>query len=67
MLPYTKVITNRDLLYTTGTLQCSIMAYIGKESKKVGDVRMCITDSLGYTEETNTTLVNRLYCNNIFF
>ena len=32
------------------------MAYTGKESKKVGHVRMCITDSLGYTEETNTTL-----------
>ena len=32
------------------------MAYTGKESKKRVDICICITDSLCYTAETNTTL-----------
>ena len=34
-LPYIKLITNKDLLYSTGnSAQCSVMGYMGKESKK---------------------------------
>ena len=35
ILLYIKQITNKDLLYTTGnSTQCSVMAYMGKVSKK---------------------------------
>ena len=35
ILVYIKWITNKDLLYTTGnSTQYSVMAYMGKESKK---------------------------------
>ena len=48
-------IDNRDLLQSTGNLtQCSVMTYMGKESKRV-DICICITDSLCRTPETNTT------------
>ena len=34
-LPYVKQITNKDLVYSTGnSIQYSVMAYMGKESKK---------------------------------
>ena len=39
--------------------QYSVMAYMGKESKKKRVdicIDICITDSLCYTPETNTTL-----------
>ena len=32
------------------------MTYMGKESLKIFDLCICITDSLGCTPETNTTL-----------
>ena len=67
ILPYTKAITNTDLLYTTGNSSVLYNGLIGNESEKAGYVRVCITDSLGCTEETNAALVNQLYCNNIFF
>jgi len=51
-LLYIKQITNNDLLYSTVSVQYSIVTYMGKESKRVG---ICITDSLCYTIETNTT------------
>ena len=45
-----------DPLYSTeDSTQYSVMARKGKESKRV-DVCTCITDSLCYTPETNTTL-----------
>ena len=34
----------------------SVMAYMGKESKKRVEMCKCITDSLCCTPETNTTL-----------
>ena len=52
-------ITNENLLYSTGhSIQCSVMAYIGKETKKKKrvDIGIRITDSLCCTPETNTTL-----------
>ena len=39
-------------------MQCSVMAYMGKESKKRVDICICIMDSLCCTAETNT--VNEL-------
>ena len=54
-LLYIKQKTNKNLLYSTGnSTQYSVMAYMGKESKKRVDI--CITDSLCCTPETNTTL-----------
>ena len=56
ILLYIKQITNKDLLYSTGNpTQYPVMAYMGKESKRV-DICICIIDSLCYTPETNTTL-----------
>ena len=56
-LLWIKQITNRDLLYSTGdSTLYSIMAYMGKESKKGVDLCICITDSLCCTHENNTTL-----------
>ena len=56
-LLYIKEITNKDLLYSTGnSTQYSVMAYMGKESKKRMDICICITDSLCCTPETNTAL-----------
>ena len=53
-LLYIKETTSKDLLYSTGnSTQYSVMAFRGKESKKV---YICITDSLCCTPETNTTL-----------
>ena len=55
-LLYIKQISNKNLWYSTGnSTQYSVMAYMGKESKKV-DICICITDSLCCTPETNTTL-----------
>ena len=52
-----KQITNKDLLYSTeNSTQYSVMAYMGKESKKRVHVCVCKTDSLCGTPETNTTL-----------
>ena len=58
-LLYIKQITNKNLLYSTGnSTQYSVMAYMGKESKKKRmDVCICITDSLCCTPETKTTLL----------
>ena len=56
-LLYITQITNKDLLYSTGnSTQYSIMAYIGKESKKRVDICICITDSLCCICEINTIL-----------
>ena len=53
-LLYLKWLANKDLLYSTGnTAQYSVVAYMGKESKRV-DICICITDSLCCTAETNT-------------
>ena len=53
----TKKITNKNLLYNTGnSTQYSVMACMGKESKKRVDICMCLTDSLCCTAETNTAL-----------
>ena len=50
-------ITNKNLLYTTGNpTQYSVMAYLGKETKKRGAIGIHVTDSLCYTPETHTTL-----------
>ena len=58
-LLYTKSVSNKDLLYSTGkSIQYSVIAYIGKESDKE---YVCIhthtykTESLYCTSETNTT------------
>ena len=57
-LLYIKQITNKDQLYSTGnSTQYSVMAYMGKESKKRVDGCICITESLCCTPETNTTLL----------
>ena len=54
-LLYIKQITTKDLLYITGnSTQYSVMAYMGKKSKKRVDICICMTDC--YTPETNTTL-----------
>ena len=54
---YTKQITNKDLLDSTGnSTQYILMAYIGKESKKEW---ICVC-----TAETNTTF--QINSNNIF-
>ena len=54
---YVKQITNKYPLYSIGnSTQHAVMAYTGKESKKRVDICICITDSLCYTAETNTTL-----------
>ena len=51
-LLYIKQTTNKDLLYSAGnSIQYSLMTYTGKKSKKER-----ITDSLGYTAKSNTTL-----------
>ena len=59
-LLYVKRVTNKNLLYSTGnSIQYSVMAYMGKDSKKKKkrvDICICITDSLCCTPETNTTL-----------
>ena len=56
-LQYIKQITNKDLLYSTGnSTQYSVMAYMGKDSRKRVNICICITDSLCCTPETNTTL-----------
>ena len=53
---YIKQITNKKPVYSTETsTQYSIMAYVGKESKKRVVISMCVTESLCYTLETNTT------------
>ena len=54
---YAKLIGNKDLLYSTGkSIQYSVIAYMGKESKKKdGYMCICVADSLCYTSETNTT------------
>ena len=46
--------TNKDLLYMTGNSnQDFVITYKGKKSEKK---YVCITESLYYTLETNTTL-----------
>ena len=58
-LLYIKWISNKDLLYSPGnSTQYSVMAYMGKGSKKRGDICICIciTDWLCCIPETNTTL-----------
>ena len=56
-LVYIEQITNKNLLYSTGnSTPYSVMAYMGKASKKRVDVCICITDSLRCIPETNTTL-----------
>ena len=55
-LLYIKQIANKNLLYSTGnSTQYSVMAYMGKESKKMSEY-IFIIDSLCYTPETNMTL-----------
>ena len=49
--------TNRNLLNSAGNFtQYSVMAYMGKESKKRVNIHLSIIDSLCCTPETNTTL-----------
>ena len=56
-LLYIKLLTNKNLLYSTGnSTQYSVMTYIGIEYKKRVDICICITDSLRCTAETNITL-----------
>ena len=56
-LLYIKQITNKNLLYSTGnSTQYPLMNFMGIESIKRVDICICITDSLCYTAETNTTL-----------
>ena len=50
---YIKYITNKDLYSTGNSTEYSVMAYMGKESKRVD---ICITDSLCCTPETDITL-----------
>ena len=48
---------SKDLLYSTRkSTQYSVMAYMGRESKKRVDICICVTDSLCCTPATNTTL-----------
>ena len=52
---YRKWVANQDLLYSTGNaVQYFVVVYMGIEPKKV-DIRICATDSLCCTPETNTT------------
>ena len=59
---YIKLITNKDLLYSTGnSTQYSVMTCMGKESKKEWIyvyiyIYIYKTDSFCCTAETNTTL-----------
>ena len=54
-LLYIKQIANKDIPHNTGnTIQYSIKAYGGKESKNRVDTCMCTTDSVCCTPETNT-------------
>ena len=59
-LLYIKQITNNNLLYSTGnSTQYSVMAFMGKESRKKKNrvaICICTTDSLCCTPEINTTL-----------
>ena len=46
-----------DLLYSTGTsTKHSVMAYMGKESKKTLNICICINNSLCCVPEPNTML-----------
>ena len=58
-LLYLKWVINRDLLYSTGnSAQYSVMAYMGKESKKRVDICICITDSdLKLTQDCKSTIL----------
>ena len=57
ILVYIKQITNKDLPYSTGnSTHYSVIAYMGKESKKRVDICICITDSLCCTAETNNII-----------
>ena len=57
ILLYIKQITNKDLLYSTGnSTQYSVMAYMGKESKR-GDIYAYITDAICCPPETITLLI----------
>ena len=52
-----KQITSKDLLYSTGnSTQYSVITYMRKKSVKRMNMCICITDSLCYIPETNTTL-----------
>ena len=54
-LLYIEYITNSDLLYSTGnSTQCFIITHKGKNLKK--NIYVCITESLWYILETETTL-----------
>ena len=56
-LLYLKWISNKDMLYSTGNFtQYSVMAYMGKESKKRLDICIFITDSLCCKGESHPTL-----------
>ena len=46
---------NKILYSTENSTPCSVMTYMGKQSKK-GDIYIYVTDSLCCTPETNTTL-----------
>ena len=62
-LPHIRQATNKDLLYSTGNpIQYSVIANMGKESKKEW---MHVHDSLCYTAENNN-IVNQLYTNKNF-
>ena len=50
-----KIDSHENLLYSTGnSSQCSVVNFMGRKSKN--NVRICITGSLCYTVDTNTTL-----------
>ena len=52
-----KQITNKDLLYSKGnSTQYSVITLCGKRILKREDIGICISDSLCYTSQTNTTL-----------
>lgn len=56
-LLYTKFVSDKDLLYSTGkSTQPSVITYMGKKM----DLCLGITDSLCGTPETNTTLLSPL-------
>ena len=55
ILPYTKLISNKDLLCNTGkSTQYSVIGYVRKEADKKRRY-ICITDSLCFIPETNTS------------
>ena len=57
-LLYTKWVTNKDLLWSTGnSAQCYVAACLGGGVSGRMDTRVCLAESLGCSLETITTLL----------